>query len=114
MRLKNQRFETFNDGVLDVCGISNRTITATKITAARFGNKTVGEKRFWDAQVSGTTVNRMVCVPYAPGIERADIVLIGDEQYKILQVQEKFDASPPCLYLSLANDPIAYRDERTQ
>ena len=47
-----------------------------------------------------------------PGIEREDVVIIEGCQYRIAQVQEKFDASPPCLYLSLESVQMPYRDER--
>ena len=50
MRLKKRRFETFNDGKLDVCEASGRILKETKLSGIHFGNKTVGERRFWDAQ----------------------------------------------------------------
>ena len=104
--------DRFNDGVLDICGVSGRVLKNTKISGARFGNKTVGAKRFWDAKVQGTEVVRMVCVLYLPGIEREDVALIQGRQYRIAQVQEKFDAYPPCLYLSLESIQAPYRDGR--
>lgn len=54
----------------------------------------------------------MVCVLYLPGIEREDVALIQGRQYRIAQVQEKFDAYPPCLYLSLESIQAPYRDGR--
>lgn len=112
MRLKNRRFETFNDGKLDVCEASGRILKETKLPGVHFGNKTVGERRFWDAQVLGSVISKMVSVPYMGGIERDDIVLIEGRQYRIAQTQEKFDASPPCLYLSLESVQPPYRDAR--
>lgn len=111
MRRKS-RFETFNDGVMEVCTVSKRAMVETKLRNMRFGDKTVGVKRYWEAQVSGNTVNRMVCVPMTDRIARDDIVVIGDRQHRVLQVQEKFDTYPPCLYLSLESIQIPYRDER--
>ncbi len=112
MRLKNRKFETFNDGILTVCEVSGRAIKRTKFENVRFGNKTVGAKRFWDAKVLDTVISRMVSVLRLPGIEREDVVIIEGCQYRIAQVQEKFDASPPCLYLSLESVQMPYRDER--
>lgn len=112
MRLKNQKFETFNDGTLEICEASGRALKKTKLSDVRFGNKTVGVKRYWEAQVSGNNINRMISILYAPGIERDDIAIIGERQYRISQVQEKFDARPPCLYLSLESVQVSYRDER--
>ena len=113
MRLKNSRFETFNDGVLDICEASKRVLTKTKVSGARFGNKTVGYKRYWDVKVAGTEISRMVSVLYLPQIERDDIALIGDRQYRIADITEKFDASPPCLYLTLESVQPPYKDERS-
>lgn len=112
MRLKNRRFETFNDGKLDVCEAAGRTLKTTKLPGVHFGNRTVGERRFWDAKVLGSVISKMVCVPYTSEIERDHIVIIEGRQYCIAQTQEKFDASPPCLYLSLESIQPPYRDER--
>ena len=62
--------------------------------------------------VLDTVISRMVSVLRLPGIEREDVVIIEGCQYRIAQVQEKFDASPPCLYLSLESVQMPYRDER--
>lgn len=56
MRLKNRGFETFNDGLLTVCEVSGRTILKTKREGIRFGNRTVGVKRFWEAKVAGSEI----------------------------------------------------------
>ena len=75
MRLKNRGFETFNDGLLTVCEVSGRTILKTKREGIRFGNRTVGVKRFWEAKVAGSEISCLVAVPEQPGIERGDIIL---------------------------------------
>ena len=72
MRLKNRKFETFNDGILTVCEASGRTITGTKREGVRFGNRTVGVKRFWEAKVAGSEIACLVSVPNQPGLK--DIV----------------------------------------
>ena len=85
--MKNRKFETFNDGILTVCEASGRTITGTKREAVRFGNRTVGVKRFWEAKVAGSEIASLVSVPNQPGIERDDIVLLKGRQYRISQIQ---------------------------
>ena len=112
MRLKNRKFETFNDGTLVVCEVSGRALIGTKISGIRFGDKTVGVSRFWDAKVLGNTISRMICIPPISVIERNDVVLIEDKQYQIVQIQEKIDTFPPCLYLSLESVTAPFRDER--
>ncbi|MFR5308445.1 MAG: hypothetical protein ACLTGN_11230 [Clostridium sp.] len=112
MRLKNRDFETFNDGVLTVCEASGRTLVKTVREGIRFGSRTVGVKRFWEVKVAGSEIACLVSVPNQPGIKRDDIVLLKGRQYRISQIQEKFDTRPPCLYLSLESIQTPFRDER--
>ena len=112
MRLKNRNFETFNDGILTVCEVSGRSIIKTKKNGVRFGNRTVGVKRFWEAKVAGSEIAYLVAVPDPLGIERGDIILMNGRQYRVSQIQGKFDTWPPCLYLSLESIQAPFRDER--
>lgn len=112
MRLKNRSFETFNDGVLTVCEASGRVLVKTIREGIRFGNRTVGIKRFWEAKIAGSEIAYLVAVPEQAGIGRGNIVLLNDKQYRISQIQKKFDARPPCLYLSLESMQSPFRDER--
>lgn len=54
-RIKNHNFVTFNDGILQICELSERKIVRTKMDRVRYGDMTVGIKRFWDAKVAETT-----------------------------------------------------------
>lgn len=110
-RIANRRFETFNSGTLTLCEVKNRTLTANKLKDVRFGNKTVGAKRFWDAKVSSTVLSKMISVLPNHLYEQDDIVLINDRQYRIAQIQEK-DTYPPSLYLSLESIQTPYKDQR--
>lgn len=110
-RVKNE-FITFNNGVLNLCEVKNREIIKTKHKDVRFGWQTVGVNRFWQAKVASSTVDMLIAIPRVPEICRSDICLINGEQYKILQIQNKFDQYPPCLFLSLESIPIAYKDVR--
>lgn len=111
-RVKNDEFITFNDGTMEICEAKNRTLVKTRQKDIRFGNQTVGVNRFWRAKVASNTVDRLVAIPPVPGISRSDICLIQGEQYKILQIQDKFDKYPPCLFLSLEREPVKYKDVR--
>ncbi len=112
MRLKNRIFETFNDGVLAVAIVSERRIAKIRAEHIRFGDKTVGASRFFAAKTASDQIDRMIAVPPVPGIRATDLILIDSAQYQIIQMQEKFDASPPCIYLSLAESKIRYKEEQ--
>ena len=124
-RVKNKQFEIFADGILDICSVEGRTIVKTKLSTIRFGNRTIGERRYFDAQTSGNNITKLVSIPAAvqgkTSIESLDIVILRTQestedpaQYKIIQIQEKFDARPPAIYLSLEKAVQIYKDRRTE
>ncbi|HIR00530.1 MAG TPA: hypothetical protein IAB23_12775 [Candidatus Scybalocola faecavium] len=113
MRIKNRNFETFNDGNLVICQAQNRVILADK-ARLRYGNKTVGYKRDMEAKVIHEHIDKMVAVPMSGHVTAMDVVLIGDVQYEILSIQEKFDSRPPCLYLTLKKVPVMWKDKRNE
>ena len=90
-RIKNHNFVTFNDGILQICELSERKIVKTKMDRVRYGDMTVGIKRFWDAKVAGNDIEKTVAIPKIPDISRMDLILINGKQYKIEQIQDKFD-----------------------
>lgn len=118
-RIKSRKFETFGDGLLTVCEAEERNLIRTKIEHVRFGNRTVGVSRFWQARTAGNKVDKLLSIPLDLGIKTVDvndIVILesenGSGQYGILQIQQKFDAEPPVLYLSLEKLVHTYKDRR--
>lgn len=135
-RIQSRQFESFGDGLLAVCETDERTITRTKMRHIRFGNRTVGVQRFWQAKTAGNKVDKLLAVPLSVleigMIEINDVVILENEtdwlrdplqfddkqikdragQYQILQVQPKYDTKPPALYLSLEKLVHPYKDGR--
>lgn len=123
-RIPSRQFENFGDGLLAVCEADERKITRTKMEHIRFGNRTVGVQRFWQAKTAGNKVNKLLAVPLSvleiDMIEVNDVVILENEtemkdqagQYQILQAQPKYDARPPALYLSLEKLVHPYKDGR--
>lgn len=122
-RIRSRQFENFGDGLLTICDVDERTITRTKMEYIRFGNRTVGVHRFWQAKTAGDKVDRLVSVPLSVAglglVSTNDVVIIETEkaeksshQYEIKQVQPKYDAEPPALYLSLEKLVHPYKDGR--
>lgn len=102
---------TFNDGVLAVCECKENKITRTKAQRIRFGEKTVGVTRFFRAKVASDKIDRLIRLPKNPLIVRGDILLIENEQYKIIQMQPK-DTCPPSLDLSIERLVVLKKDLR--
>ncbi len=111
-RRRDTRFIAFNDGNLDICRASGRKITDTIERDIRFGFRTVGYKRFYDAKVLSSQIDETVVIPYGRKVTTLDVCIIRKKQYRIIQVQRKFDASPPCLLLSLERIVPEYEDIR--
>lgn len=130
------KFETFTDGLLTVCETDERNLTRTKMEHIRFGNRVVGISRYWQAQTAGNQVDKLLAIPLevlnAEMIEVNDVVILENEtdwlwdsmsfdekemkdragQYQIRQVQPKFDAEPPALYLTLEKSVHPFKDGR--
>ena len=137
-RARRKQFETFTDGILSICKTEDRVIVDTKLKGIRFGNRTIGERRYFDAQTAGNKITKLLSIPAAvlnrEDIEALDIVIIDSQsgwlwdpfdferdetvkehnpaQYKIVQIQEKFDSTPPAIYLSLEKIVQLYADRR--
>ena len=123
-RMGNGQFETFGDGLLSIFEADERCLTGTKASHIRFGSRTVGVKRYWEAKTAGNEIAYMVSIPLellsAVSIYAGDIVVLetrtesegNSGQYRILQIQPKYDSSPPALYLSLENLMHPYKDRR--
>ena len=57
-RRKDTKFTTFNDGSLDICSVKGRKIVETRQAGIRFGFRTVGIKRFYEAKVLSNQITR--------------------------------------------------------
>lgn len=113
-RVQDESFVTFNSGVLELCKAKDRALIETRHKGLRFGDQTVGVTRFWEAKVASSSIDRLVAILPVTGISQADICIIEGQQYKIKQIQKKFDKTPMCLFLSLEENNISYRDERCE
>lgn len=114
---KKNQVETFNDGEISVLYAKDGIITGNHSDRFRYGVKTVGVSRFYQAQSAGTKIESMIAVPYNNIIKQNDLIeqfsfSTGESTiYEIKQLQIK-DTVPKSLYLTLAKGSIRYVDER--
>ena len=111
--LKQKNFETFNSGILNVYKMKNRKKQGIILENLRFGDKTVGIKTYFDARIIADQIDRKIAVPCIGKIGKLDLVEIGDKQYTISQIQEKFDARPPCSYLILKEEKVKINADKS-
>ena len=91
----------FNDGILAIFSINESDELVPIISGIRFGRRTVGSKRFFEAYEYQHRVDEVVRIPYTAPILANDVAVIENVQYNILQVQKIFDTMPKCLQLTL-------------
>lgn len=79
-RISSKHFENFGDGLLTICEADERSLTRTKLEHIRFGNRTVGVTRYWQAQTAGNQVDKLLAVPLeildAEQIEVNDVIIL--------------------------------------
>ena len=109
LRSKKQGFQTFSDGWGTSYGVITRRLTAPKQVFIHFQEAAVGERRFWDAQISGITIVRAVRVPIDSKVNQGDIFEIAGVQYEVAQKDRKDDRRPESWLLSLRSAAIDYR-----
>lgn len=125
-RIGKGQFETFGDGLLSICEVDERCLTGTKVSRVRFGSRTVGVRRYWEAKTAGDEISCVVSIPlevlHVALISTGDVVLLesraepegGSGQQCIVQIQLKYDTNPPCVYLSLRNLVHPFKDRRDE
>lgn len=83
---KQANRELFNDGELDVYSTNKRVIVQRK-AHLRFGLRTVGVTRFYQAKIANSGIDRLISVPLNPFINTNNtLVIMNDVQYTVSQV----------------------------
>lgn len=102
-------YQTYPDGWGTSYEVTDRRIITVRQQVIHFAEATVGERRYWDAQVAGTTVSKAVLVPYDSQVERGDVFVIGETQYNVVQ-KDRRDTFPVSWLLSLEDNPVKYKE----
>ena len=109
LKRKKSCHQTYQDGWGTSWITSDRKLVSIRQKIIHFQEQTVGERRFWDAYVTGTEIKRAVKVPYESAVEQGDVFVINGKQYVVVQKDLKDDKLPVSWLLSLSANPIEYR-----
>lgn len=109
LKKKKSKHQTYQDGWGTSWITADRRLVSIRQNIIHFQEQTVGERRFWDAYVAGTEIERAVKVPYESAVEQGDIFVIEGKQYVVEQKDLKDDKLPVSWLLSLSANPIEYR-----
>ena len=84
MQVKNSNgYETFDSGLLSICDADERALISTKVEKIRFGDRTIGVTRFWQAKTAGNKVDRLLSIPL--DVANTNLIEVNDvEQSKLI------------------------------
>lgn len=100
------KFETFLDGLCDLWQLDEERKPVLLQAGIRFQNRVVGFKRNFTAEQAGRTIQKLIRIPQNPMVRQGSFVVIGQEQYKVLQAQNIPDTIPRCTDLTLEQPDI--------
>ena len=100
------RFEPFLDGLCDLWQLDESRTPVLLQSGIRFQNRVVGFKRNFAADQAGRTVQKLIRIPQNPNVRKGTFVVIGQEQYAVLQAQNIPDTIPKCTDLTLEQPDI--------
>lgn len=106
MAQKKVRFETFGDGVCSLWQLDKGRKPVLLLKNVRYRERTVGERRNFDAEQAGHTIQMLIRIPRADFVKAGTFVTIGERQFKVLQAQKIKDTMPECTDLTLENPEI--------
>lgn len=100
------KFEPFLDGLCALWQLDESRNPVLLQSGIRFQNRVVGFKRNFAADQAGRTVQKLIRIPQNPLVKKGTFVVIGQEQYTVLQAQNIPDTIPRCTDLTLEQPEI--------
>lgn len=100
------KFESFLDGLCDLWQLDENRNPVLLQAGIRFQNRVVGFKRNFTAEQAGRTVQKLIRIPQNPKVTKGTFVVIGQEQYTVLQAQNIPDTIPRCTDLTLEQPDV--------
>lgn len=100
------KFEPFLDGLCALWQLDENRNPVPLQAGIRFQNRVVGFKRNFTAEQAGRTVQKLIRIPQNPKVTKGTFVVIGQEQYSVLQAQNIPDTIPRCTDLTLEQPDV--------
>ena len=105
---KNQKvqFESFKDGLCSFWTLDENRRPQKLVEDIRFQNRVVGSTRNFSAEQAGHKIEKMIRIPRTDLVVRGTFVVIGTEQFQVLQAQTIMDTIPQCTQITLTQPDI--------
>lgn len=116
MARKTQTFESFQDGLVSFWGLDEKRRPVPLLSPVRFQNRVMGSVRYYEAELAGHRLEKLIRIPQAAALSApldGCFAVIGEKQYKIARIQEISDTIPPCVDLSLEQNPTLLKFDET-
>lgn len=104
-----KKFLTFNDGIAKIYNVTNDADLGNRPKenldlklSLRFSYHTIGMKRNYEAMQLQVKLSELISVPMHREVSPQDVVVIGQKQYSIVQIQHKPNTLPPSSLISLS------------
>lgn len=121
MLTHNKPFEALADGIALICVVTNIAEEGDrprdglkKLHYLPFDYRTVGLARYIEGRQEDVKITSVISVPYRPDISTQEVVVLGEAQYRIWQLQHISDTRPPTLKLSLERIVENYEFENSK
>lgn len=111
---QKMKFESFLDGQCSVWHLDEKRMPKKMLDNIRFQNRVVGYKRNFCAEQADYRIEKLIRIPRVDNITRGAFVVIGKEQYSVIQAQPIFDTIPKCTDLTLAQPELMLDFDATQ
>lgn len=110
MKIKTPtEFVNFRDGICKIYALEGNR-PCEKLIERHFEDRTVGMKRYYAAKGAGLTIEKLIYIRYTALSPEFHAIVIGDNQYRIEQVQHLYDTNPPTTALSLRKTGRFYEE----
>ena len=94
-------FENFNDGIVSIHEIDDDGNAGKIYGKFRYGERTVGAARYYEAMTAKVQIDRLIRIPYQRWITTEYLAVLEGKVYEIRQVQIIQDTLPKTNALSL-------------
>lgn len=108
------QFESFLDGLCSFWHLDESRRPVKVLGGVRFQKRVVGSKRNYCAEQAGHNIEMLIRVPRTNLVVRGTFVVIGDQQFKVIQVQDIPDTIPRCTDITLAQPDILLSFDETE
>lgn len=114
MAKNKTKFEVFLDGLCSFWQLDASRRPVKLLENIRFQRRVVGSKRNYCAEQAGHNIEMLIRIPRADMVVRGTFVVVGKQQFTVIQAQNIPDTIPKCTDLTLAQPDLLLNFDATE